>query len=493
MGLGGGFLMTIYEKETGKVRSLNSREVAPGAATVNMYNGSSSLAQRGGLSVAVPGELKGYWTLHQEYGKLPWKDLVQPTIDMCKEGIYVTAFLARIYLSSKDLLMSDPVLRDIFIDPSTTEPYIEGQYVKILRFAKTLEIIADEGVHALYSANGSLIKGFVDDIKQNNGIITEEDLINYQPEWQEPVRAVLNDNHTLYTSPLPGSGVVLTYILNILDGLLNLDQLYTTQTVQRIIESFKFGYGHRTLLGDANFVNVTELVANLTSKSYAKDIRSKIFDDRTSQDPTYYGAKASLVEDHGTAHISILAPNGDAISVTSTINYVFGAGFASNSTGIILNDEMDDFALPNVTNLFGLAPSEANFIAPGKRPLSSMVPSIIVKDDDVVLVTGAAGGTKITTVIASILVKHLWYDVDIQTAMDDKRVHHQLSPMTVEFEEGFNETYPDISRDIVSIGHEVKYTPTSNGFSAVTSVTTKNGEIKGAYDIRRGGYISYMS
>lgn len=356
MGLGGGFLLTIYDKKTGTVRSLNAREVAPLAANETMFNGDSSLSQKGGLAVAVPGELKGYWYLYQEYGSLPWKDLIQPTIDLCNNGIYVTAFLAKTFVGKLDLLYADPVLRESFIDPETNSTYLEGQYVKRERLAKTLEIIAVEGAHALYSVNGSLIQGFVQDVQDNGGILTVDDLLEYEPIWQESIQANLSNDHTLYTSPLPGSGPVLAFILNILDGFLDLDNLYSVTNIQRIIEAFKFAYGYRTKLGDDNFVNISDVVSNMTSKSFAEEIRTKISDTTTSQNASYYGAEVSLLEDHGTAHLVVLAPNGDAISVTSTINFVFGAGFASNSTGIILNDEMDDFSSPNITSGFDIPP-----------------------------------------------------------------------------------------------------------------------------------------
>ncbi|XP_060522603.1 glutathione hydrolase 1 proenzyme-like [Cylas formicarius] len=490
MGLGGGFLLTIYDRQTGLVESLDAREKAPAGAHENMFNGSAELSLRGGLSAAVPGELRGYWALYKKYGYLPWRELVEPTIQLCRNGIYVTAYLARNYREKRDLIYADPVLRDIFFDPDTNDTYVEGQYVKRLRLARTLEVIANEGGDALYT--GSLVESLVKDIESKGGIITVEDMKNYTPIWQEPITTRLNGNYTVHTTPLPGSGVILTFILNILDGFLNATQPYSTETFQRIVESFKFGYGKRTELGDSLFVEgIEDLVANLTSKSYADEIRKQISDTATSNDASYYGAKTTLTEDHGTAQVSVLAPNGDAISVTSTINQVFGAGFASNSTGIILNDEMDDFSSPSVTNGFGIPPSAANYIKPNKRPLSSMVPSIILKDNDVVLVTGAAGGTKITTVVAQVIVKHLWFGIDLKDAIEEKRIHHQLFPMQIELEEGFDDAYPDVVRDLVSFGHNFTLTPTTNGFSALTSISAKDGNIVAAFDSRRGGYVTY--
>ncbi|KAJ8923081.1 hypothetical protein NQ315_001633 [Exocentrus adspersus] len=496
MGLGGGFLLTIYNKTTGEVWSLNARETAPGASTANMFNGNSTLSQRGGTAVGVPGELLGYWYLYQKFGgNLPWKDLVEPTINLCKTGVYVTSFLAGIYKSRKELLYADPVLRDIYINPLTNDTYLEGEYVKRPRLAKTLEVIAEEGGTALH--NGSLTEAFVQDIKTHGGIITVEDMNNYRPEWQTSVQATLLGNHTLYTSPLPGTGMVLAFILNILSDFIDTTKPFTNITTQqRIVESFKFGYGMRTLLGDANFLNNSdELVSQLLSKEYAESIRKRIFDYQTFQDPAYYGANTTLVQDHGTAHVSILAPNGDAVSVTSTINFLFGAGFASNSTGIILNDEMDDFSSPNLTNGFDLPPSPANFIEPGKRPLSSMVPSIIVdKNGDVEMVTGAAGGTKITTSVALAIMKHLWYGMDLQTAVNDKRLHHQLFPMQISFETAYATEDTEIVELLSLIGHRYNITD-DDGFAAMTCISRKNGNnnvMTGVYDKRRAGSVKYV-
>ncbi|CAH1135622.1 unnamed protein product [Ceutorhynchus assimilis] len=494
MGLGGGFLMTIYERETGTVTTLNARETAPSGATQDMFGDNATLSQYGGRAVAVPGELKGYWALYQKFGYLPWKDLVQPTIDLCNNGIYVTKFLAKVFLNKVVVLRADPVLREIFIDPTTNNPYLEGQYVRRKRLAKSLEIIAKEGADALYSANGFLIKSFVQDIQDNNGIISVDDMVAYEPKWEDPITVNFTDGHTLYTTPLPGSGAVLAFILNILDGFVDLTNLYHVGTYQRIVESFKHAYGQRTRLGDDMNGTIAAIVNNMTSKSFAEEIRSLIFDTSTSQNASYYGAETVGPEDHGTAHVSVLAPNGDAISVTSTINLVFGARFVSPSTGIILNDEMDDFSSPNSTsNYFNIPPSRANYIEPGKRPLSSMAPSIVVKGRDVVLVIGAAGGTKITSVVASIILKHIWYDVNLKEAIDEQRLHHQLFPMAIEYEEHFATVYPELVKNLTDIGHNSTGVTTTDGFSAVTSITAKSETIQGAVDDRRGGCISYTT
>lgn len=178
MGLGGGFLMTIYTKSTGTVDTLNAREVAPLAAHTHMFNGNASLALKGGLSIAVPGELKGYWHAHQKYGRLQWEELVQPSIELCRRGHVVTAFLAQFFANRKEQLMASESLREVFINPETNDTYKEGEYVKREKLGETLEVVAREGADALY--NGSLTEAFVRDIRENEGIITVEDLNNYE-------------------------------------------------------------------------------------------------------------------------------------------------------------------------------------------------------------------------------------------------------------------------------------------------------------------------
>ncbi|XP_022916211.2 glutathione hydrolase 1 proenzyme-like [Onthophagus taurus] len=487
-GLGGGFLMTIYKKSTGKVYSLNAREMAPRDAYADMFEGNSSLASKGGLAIAVPGELRGLWMAHQRFGLLEWEKVLQPTIDLCKNGHLVTDYLARVFKSREAKFLDNPSLREIFIDPETNEAYTAGHMLKRPKLAETLEIIAKEGADALY--NGTLTKQFVKDIQDVGGIITEEDMINYSAEWQEPIIVDLPFNQKLYTAPLPGSGVIMAFIVNILKDYLELSEGESVRNLQRIVESFKYGYGKRTELGDTNYIDIEYLLSNITSEEYAKDIRQLIFDNVTYQDPKHYGAKTSLIEDHGTAHISVLSPEGDAVSVTGTINLYFGSEVRSPSTGIILNDEMDDFSAPNITNSFGVPPSPANYIVPGKRPLSSMCPTVIIDDNgDVRMVIGAAGGTKITTSTALVAIRNLWFNIPLEEATLMKRLHHQLFPMSIEFESGFDENIID---GLEEIGHNYTVTPAVDGFAALTAITKLDDEIEAIFDTRRGGSTAFF-
>nr|CAI5822248.1 unnamed protein product [Callosobruchus analis] len=492
MGLGGGFLLTYYQKSTNEVICLNSRETAPAKAHRDMYNGNRFASQLGGLAVAVPGELIGYWTLYNRFGKgVPWADLVQPSIDLCEKGFPVGGFLAKSFLEDPDRLIGGPITKELVINPHTKKPYKPGEIMKRPRLAKTLRIIAKQGGMALH--DGVLTKGFVKDVQDRGGILTEEDMRNYKPLWVKPVQTTFSNGHTLYSIPIPGSGAVLTLILNILDNFLLRGDFYTPINYQRMIESFKFAYGARTKLGDADTPFMRGLVSGMMSKDYAKELRSYIYDKNTFDSVAYYGANTTFEEDHGTAHMSVLAPNGDAVAVTSTINGRWGAYFGSPSTGIILNNEMDDFSSPGFQNLYGLPPSPSNFIQPGRRPISSMSPTIILNDKgDVMMVIGAAGGSRITTSVAQIIVKHLWYGIDLKTAMDEARVHHQLMPNVLVAEESFKLQFPYLLDKLQQIGHTIKYSNAS-GFTAITVISQiRRGNLLGVYDIRRGGGVSYL-
>uniref|UniRef100_A0A182VSW2 Gamma-glutamyltransferase n=1 Tax=Anopheles minimus TaxID=112268 RepID=A0A182VSW2_9DIPT len=488
MGIGGGFVLTIYNKASGIVESLDSREVAPAAATKNMYVGNGKAAIEGGLSIAVPGEVRGYWELHQKYGKLPWKTLVNPTIDLCIKGSLVTDYLAKILLSKKSLILTYPSLANIFINPKTNDTWKVGDRIKRPVLAESLKVIAVEGANALYGKNGTLLPKLMKDLKNVGSILTENDFYNYRPEWVKSARANLRNRYYLHSMPLPGSGPILSYMLSILDGYKG---LYSNDplTWHRIIESFKHGYGMRTKVGDPRFVaSVKTVLQKMTNKNYIAYIRDMIVGNMTFDSYDYYGADFAGLQDHGTAHISVLAANGDAVSVTSTINYVFGSLIVSPSTGIILNDEMDDFSTPGVVNAYGLSPSPANFIVPGKRPLSSMSPTIIIdRHGDVRMVVGGAGGSRITTATALLILRHLYFKQSLCDAINAPRIHHQLAPMLVTYEQGFD---ANVVEKLAARGHKLQEIQADLGFAALTAIVKEGNTVSAAFDKRRGGSVS---
>lgn len=487
MGLGGGFLLTYYEKSSGKAYTLDAREVAAGAAYEDMYHGNASLMEKGGLAVAVPGELRGYRALYERFGgQLPWSDLLQPTIDLCEKGHNVNWHMARALKYNRDDILREPSM-SVFVNPETGDVYKENDTLKRPQLAETLKIL-QEYPDGLYT--GQLANKLADDIQEFGGIITSEDLRNYKPEWRDAMNVSLqNGNMRMFSIMPPGSGLILGFILNILDeyGFTpdSMDEEHRILTHHRITEAMKWAYAKRTELGDSNFVDVTELAKNLTSDAFAKSIQSQITDSQTFQDPGHYGAVTAIEEDHGTAHFSLLAPSGDAVSVTSTVNLYFGAGIRSKQTGIVLNDEMDDFSAPNITNFFGLPPSPANFIRPGKRPLSSMCPAVFVDSEgDVRLIAGAAGGTKISSGVAWVSLNNLWLGNNIKEAIDARRIHHQLFPMTLQYEEGI---LTEITDGLKELGHEVE--KFGIGGSVVCGIARQNGKIYANSDFRKAGEV----
>lgn len=314
-GLGGGFVMTIYIKEKNQVETLIARDVAPLAATEDMFVNSTVT---GGKAIAVPGELKGYWELHQKYGKLKWSELFDPVIELCRKGHTVSPYLANILRKSKQTVISSPTLAEIYVNPKTNDVFQSGDVVKRNKLADTLTVLKNEGVDSMYN-NGTIAKLIVKDIQDVGGLITVEDLMQYNVRWEEPMSVSLKNNKTLYSVPLPASGALVTFIMNVLNGYLPAEQ--SIISLQRIAEAMKFAYAIRSELGDYKFdESIEEVVENLTDYNFAIEIRNKISDSKTQNNTEYYGAKFASQFDQGTSHINIIAPNGDAIAATGTIN-----------------------------------------------------------------------------------------------------------------------------------------------------------------------------
>lgn len=256
MGLGGGFLATIYTKSDGKVESLTARETAPKAATVDMY---VNRTVTGALAIAVPGELKGYWEMHQKYGKLPWAALVEPTIELCRRGHIVTVYLARILERNNELISTTPSLAAVFVNPVTKHVWQENDLIKRIALAETLQTIADEGVDTLYN-NGTIAQKLIPEITALGGILTTEDLMEYKVRWEDPEASTIINNYTMYTNPLPATGLLITFMLNVLSGYE--PSTPSIESLHRMAETFKFAYAERTELGDAAFVNgMTEVIS----------------------------------------------------------------------------------------------------------------------------------------------------------------------------------------------------------------------------------------
>ncbi|XP_004518914.1 glutathione hydrolase 1 proenzyme isoform X2 [Ceratitis capitata] len=479
MGVGGGFVATIYSKEMGKIETLIARETAPAAADENMF---IDRKITGAIAAAIPSEIYGYYCLHAKFGKLPWKILFEPAIDLCFNGLAVSKYLAQVLQLYGDHIRNEPSMAEIFINPDTDDLFKEGEIMYRRKLGETLQIVAEEGPGVIYKG-GRIGKKLVQDIKEMGGIITEADLQNYQVRWEESVEVHFENGFTLHTTPLPTSGVVLAFILNVMGAM------YTTnETVfwHRLVETFKHAYGHRTSLGDIYFEpHVTVNYNKLLDVSFAVESRKLISDDLTYADFAHYGANFTNEEDQGTANIAVLAPNGDAIAVTSTVNSHFGSKVRSRQTGIILNDEMDDFSTPGVINAYGIPSSPSNYIKPGKRPLSSTCPSIVLdQNGDVKLMVGGAGGSRITTSVAQVILRYLMLNNTIQESLDAGRVHHQLAPMRVDVEPEVSDT---INNYLLKVGHEINYLSGDKTYSALTAIGLKTEVPQPACDRRRVG------
>merc|ERR1719391_1944145 len=261
----------------------------------------------------------------------------------------------------------------------------------------------------------------------------------------------------------------------------------------RFVEATKFAFAKRTDMGDWSIPDirqhVKDIVDYLSSPKHSQYVKSRINDFETSLDPAYYGAKTYFKEDHGTCHHSFLSPEGDAVSVTASVNLIWGCKFMSKSTGIIMNNQMDDFASPNITSAYDVPPSKNNFIAPGKRPMSSMSTTIVTDDDGrVVAVAGASGGTKIITGVAQTLLRVLYLGQNVKEAVDSRRFHHQLFPMNLLYEDGITTWLRDA---MIHYGHNMTYSKFRAGGSAVQAifVDPKTGKIQANADFRKRGAV----
>lgn len=434
--IGGGGFMVIHLKN-GKNTAIDFREEAPGKATRDMYldkkgNADPQLSRNGDLSVGVPGTVAGIFLAHKEYGKLPMKELIQPAIDLAERGYAITATEARWLNENQQDFKKYNTIMPVFVKESG---WHAGDTLLQKDLAHTLELIRDSGQAGFYE--GETAQKIVSEMQRGNGMITLQDLKNYQAKERTP--AVFDyKGYTIETMPLPSSGgVVLQQMLGMLSNY-PVDQygFESVKSVQLMTEIERRAYADRAqYLGDPDFVKVP--IKELVSESYLKQ-RMANYNPYHATPSDSISAGVIPPESEETTHLSVVDDSGNAVAVTYTLNNLYGSQVVVGHAGFFLNDEMDDFsAKPGAPNMFGLLGTEANSIAPGKRMLSSMTPTIVLKNDKPYLVIGSPGGATIITSVFQTIVDILDFNMNVSDAVNKPKFHEQWKPDVVYVEKGF--------------------------------------------------------
>ncbi|KAI9037268.1 gamma-glutamyltransferase [Aspergillus affinis] len=435
---GGGFL--LVKSPNGTYEFVDFRETAPAAAFEDMFNNTSDASTKGGLASGVPGELRGLEYLHNKYGVLPWSTVMRPAIKIARNGFPVTEDLVR-YMDSavgdgEDFLSKDPTWAIDFA-PNGTRLGL-GDIITRQRYANTLETIANEGADAFYS--GPIAEKMIQAVQATNGTMTLDDLRNYTVLLRD-VEHIDYRGYKIASTTAPSSGIVA---LNILKVLGTYDQFFTVNNVNlsthRLDEAMRFGYGLRTNLGDPLFLDgLDEYQKDMLKQSTIDEIRHKLSDLRTQNVSVYDPEGYESLETPGTSHIAAADHSGLAISTITTINLLFGSRVMVPETGVIMNNEMDDFSVPGSSNSFGYIPSEANYIRPGKRPLSSITPAIVTRPNGTVFfIAGSAGGSRIITATVQNIIHAVDEGLSAAEALARPRLHDQLVPNQSSFEYAYD-------------------------------------------------------
>lgn len=483
-GIGGGGFMLIYMAHARRAAALDYREIAPAAATRDMFVREGKvvpdLSLHGGLAVAVPGEVAGLTTALQRFGKLPLATVTQPAIRLARDGFPVGAHLAKEIAQNLVGLRAAPGLAHTFLHADGT-PLLAGESLRQAELAATLQRIAGGGARVFY--HGDIAARIVRSVKAAGGVLTESDLASYHPTWRAPLH-ITYDGDTVYAMPPPSSAGVLLEVLGILRGddlgALGRD---SPAYLHLLAEAMKHAFADRAqLYGDPDAVAVP--LQHLLAPQNTAALRQRIVATRTL-DQKAYGSSAvrtAPTSDHGTSHLSVMDADGNAVACTTTINTGFGSMVVAAGTGIVLNNEMDDFATqPGVPNVYGLVGAAANAIAPHKRPLSSMAPIIVTHDTEPVLAMGGSGGPLILSGTLQVLLNVLDFHLDATAAVAAARIHDQWMPPVLLVEPGV----PAAARDaLASYGHTVKEVPS---MGAIQAVRRDAGVFEGASDPRKGG------
>ena len=476
--LGGGGYMVIHLAD-GRAAAIDYREIAPLAATRDMYlDSTGTLTDRsivGPLASGVPGAVAGLTAALAKYGTMSLAQVMAPAIRYAEQGFTVDTALHNSLRSNRELLAE--FAGDSLFLPNGA-PVAIGTTLRQPALARTLRAIAERGRSAFYE--GGIARAWTSELQAAGGIITMEDLARYQPVWREPIRSTYRGYTLLTMPPSSSGGVTITEAMNILEGFSPMPPFGSTRWAHLEGSAYQRAFIDRNAkLADPAFVAVP--MAQLTDKSYAATLRATIGDGRATPTTSIGGA---LREGTQTTHYSVVDAQGNAVATTTTINNLFGSGVYLTSAGFFLNDEMDDFtSQPGKPNMFGLVQGEANAIQPGKRMLSAMSPSIVLgRDGRLLLVAGSRGGPRIITSTSEVIINVLDYGMTLAEAMSAPRLHHQALPDTLYIERGG--VTPAVADSLRAMGYNVGW---SRGIGLVNAVMRVRGGYEGMSDPRSSG------
>ncbi|QFS62141.1 gamma-glutamyltransferase [Pantoea dispersa] len=455
---GGGFM--LLRTAAGRTTAIDFREMAPARASRDMFldkqgNADSKLSLTSHLASGTPGTVAGFALAAQKYGTLPLSTLLAPAIKLARDGIIVNDALADdLATYGKENLINHDNSRAIFYK-ADGQPYQKGDRLVQKNLAYSLQLIAQQGPDAFYK--GKIADEITAEMAQHGGLIGKADLAAYRAVERKPVSGSYR-GYEVFSMPPPSSGGI--HIVQILNILENFDLAKwgfgSADAMQVMAEAEKYAYADRSeYLGDPDFVKVPQQA--LTSKAYAKTLAQQIDVNKARPSADIKPGKLAPYESNQTTHFSVVDKDGNAVAVTYTLNTYFGSGVVAGNSGILMNNEMDDFsAKPGTPNVYGLVGGEANAIQPAKRPLSSMSPTIVAKDGKTWLVTGSPGGSRIITTVLQMVVNSIDFGMNVAEATNAPRFHHQWLPDQLRVEKGFS---PDTLRLLEAKGQHVKVLP----------------------------------